>query len=103
MSEAWIAVAVVGAATVLLKSAGPVFLGRRQLPPRVQPVVELLAPVMLAALVTTQTVGRGDALVVDARVAGVAVAALVVALWRRTPIVVAMVVAALVTSAVDWV
>ena len=98
MSDAWIVVIAVGAATVVLKSAGPVFLGRRALPPRVQPVVELLAPVMLAALVTTQTVGRGDELVLDARVPGVAAAALLVLLWRRTPIVVAMAAAAVVTS-----
>ena len=36
VSDAWIVVAVVGAATVLFKAAGPVFLGRRELPPRVR-------------------------------------------------------------------
>ena len=70
MSNVWIVVAVVGAVTVLFKAAGPVFLGRRALPARVQSVVELLAPVMLTALVVTQTVGGAledpDALGLDA-------------------------------------
>lgn len=98
MREAWIVVVVVGAATVLLKAAGPVFLGRRALPRRIQPAVELLAPVMLAALVTTQTVGRGEEVVLDGRVPGVTAAAVALVLWRRTPVVAAMVIAAVVTG-----
>lgn len=100
MSEAWTVVLVVGAATVFLKAAGPVFLGRRALAPRIQPVVALLAPVMLAALVTTQTFGGDEEIVVDARVPGVASAALLLAAWKRAPVVAAMVVAALVTGLV---
>ena len=96
MSDAWIVVGVVGAATVLLKAAGPVFLGRRPLPPRIQSVVDLLAPVMLTALVVTQTLGSGAELSLDARVPGVAAAGL--AIWRGAPLVVAMVVAAAVTA-----
>ena len=38
MSDAWIVVIVVGIFTVLFKAAGPVFLGRRQLPARVDAV-----------------------------------------------------------------
>jgi len=98
MTDVWIVVVAVGAATVLLKAAGPVFLGRRPLPPRLQPVVELLAPVMLAALVTTQTFGAGEEIVVDARVPGVAAAAAVIVVWPRVPIVGAMAIAALVTA-----
>ena len=98
MSDAWVVVVVVGAATVLLKAAGPVFLGRRALPRRIQPAVELLAPVMLAALVTTQTVGSGEEVVVDARLPGVAAAAVALVLWRRTPVVAAMAIAAVVTG-----
>ncbi len=96
MSDVWIVVIVVGAFTMALKAAGPVFLGKRQLPPRVQSVVDLVAPVMLTALVVTQTVGGDEEIVVDARVPGVAAAA--VAIWRGAPIVVAMFVAALVTG-----
>ena len=98
MSDAWVLVVTVGAATVLLKSAGPVLLGRRTLPRRIQPAVELLAPVMLAALVTTQTVGSGEEVVLDARVPGVAAAGVALVLWRRTPVVAAMAIAAVVTG-----
>ena len=98
MSDTWLVVAVVGAATVIFKSAGPVFLGRRALPSRIQAVVDLLAPVMLTALVVTQTVGGSGELSVDARVPGVAAAG--VAIWRGVPLVGAMVVAAGVTALV---
>jgi hypothetical protein len=90
-----VVVAVVGAVTVVLKAAGPVLLGRRPLAGRAVGVVELLAPVMLVALVTTQTFGSHRAVVVDARLAGVAAAA--VALRLRMPLIGAMAVAAAVT------
>ena len=44
---------------------------------------------MLTALVVTQTVGGDEEIVVDARIPGVAAAA--VAIWRGAPIIVAMV------------
>ena len=98
MTDFWIVVVVVGLATVLFKAAGPVLLGQRVLPPRVQSVVELLAPVMLTALVVTQTFGGDGQLSVDARVPGVAAAA--VAVWQRVPLVGAMAIAAAVTTLV---
>ena len=98
MSQAWLVVAIVGAATVAFKAAGPVLVGRRALPPRVQSFVELLAPVMLTALVVTQTFGGDEKLTVDARVVGVAAA--LVALRLRAHIIVAMVVAAATTALV---
>jgi branched-subunit amino acid transport protein len=96
VTDFWIVVAAVGVATVLFKAAGPVLLGRRPLPPRGQSVVDLLAPVMLTALVVTQTFGGDGEVTVDARLPGVAAAA--IAIWRRAPIIVAMVVAGLVTA-----
>lgn len=96
MSEIWIVVAAVGVATVCLKAAGPVFLGRRPLPHRIQSVIDLLAPVMLTALVVTQTLASGEELSVDARVPGVAAAGL--AIWRGVPLVGAMAIAAAVTG-----
>lgn len=96
MTDAWVVVVVVGAATALLKGAGPVFLGRRPLPARAQAVVQLLAPVMLSALVVTQTFASDGEVSVDARVPGVAAAA--VAIWLRAPLVVAMAIAAAVTG-----
>jgi len=94
----WIVVVAVGLATILFKAAGPVFLGKRPLPVRVRGVVDLLAPVMLTALVVTQAVGGDGELSFDARLPGVAAGA--VAVWRRAPIVVAMAIAAVVTAAV---
>lgn len=96
MSDAWVVVAVVGVATVFLKAAGPVFVGRRPLPHRIQSVVDLLAPVMLTALVVTQAVGSGEELSIDARVPGVAAAG--IAIWRGVPLVGAMAIAAAVTA-----
>jgi len=98
MSDAWIVVAMVGAITLVFKAAGPVFLGRRQLPARVQSVVDLIAPVMLTALVVTQTLGGDEAIAVDARVPGVAAAA--VAILKGAPMIAAMAIAAGVTAAV---
>jgi branched-subunit amino acid transport protein len=98
MSSAWIVVTLVGVATIACKAAGPVLLGRRALPSRIQSIVELLAPVMLIALVVTQTFGGDEEITVDARVAGVGAA--VVAIWLRAHVIIAMAVAAAVTAAV---
>ena len=92
MSETWIVVAAVGAFTMAFKAAGPVALGGRPLPPRIASVVELLAPALLAALVVTQTLGDGAAVKLDARLVGVAAAA--VAVWRGASLLPVMVVAA---------
>ena len=92
----WIVVATVGVITIAFKAAGPVLLGERPLGRRMQSIVDLLAPVMLAALVVTQTFGGDGEIVVDARVPGVLAAA--VAIWRGAPVIVTMVVAALVTA-----
>ena len=96
MSDAWIVVIAVGVATVAFKAAGPVLVGRRELPPRLQSCVDLLAPVMLIALVATQTFGGDEEIEVDARVLGVGAAAVAIAL--RAHVIVAMAVAALVTA-----
>lgn len=88
----WAVIGVVGAATILFKASGPVLLGKRELPPRVASVVEVLAPAMLAALVVTQALGGDRQLVVDERLAGLAAGAVAVRL--RAPLLVVMVVAA---------
>ena len=75
MIAAWIAVAAVGVATIALKGAGPVVFADRALPRPVVAVMPLLAPCLLAALVVGQTMADGRALVIDARLAGVAAAA----------------------------
>ena len=92
MSEVWTIVAVVGAATVAFRAAGPVLLGGRQLPRRLAGPIDLIAPAVLGALVVTQLVGGDRELVFDERLAGIGAAA--VAIVLRAPIVVVIVVAA---------
>jgi branched-subunit amino acid transport protein len=96
VSDAWLVVVLVGAATIALKATGPVLLGGRPLPTSLTGVVALLAPVLLAALVVTQTVGGDNELVLDARLAGVGAAA--VAILARAPVPVVVVLAAVVTA-----
>ena len=96
MSTVWLVVLVVGLATVALKATGPVLLGGRELPRTVASVVGLLAPVLLAALVVTQTVGGDNELVLDARLAGVSAGAAAIA--ARAPLPAVVVVAAVATA-----
>lgn len=92
MSEPWVVVLAVGLGTIAIKAAGPVLLGGRPLPARLQSVVALLAPALLAALVATAAVSTGQQLVLDARALGVLAAALSIAL--RAPVLLVVVVAA---------
>jgi branched-subunit amino acid transport protein len=99
MSATWLIVLTVGIATVALKGLAPVLLGARELPGTVARVNGALAPALLAALVTVQTVGDGAALTIDPRVAGVAAAA--VALLLRAPLLVVLISSAGVAAAVN--
>jgi branched-subunit amino acid transport protein len=96
MSAPWLAIVVVGAATIVLKATGPVLLGGRDLPPRVNALVVLLAPAVLAALVITQVVGGDRELVFDARLVGLGAAIIAIAL--RAPLLVVVVAAAAATA-----
>ncbi len=98
MSAPWTVVLVTGAGTIALKGIGPLILGGRELPLRVQGVVALLAPALLAALIVTQAFADGRSLVLDARAAGLAAAA--VALLLRAPVLVVVAVAALAAALV---
>ena len=98
MTTIWIVVAVVGAATIAIKAVGPVVLGGRKLPPRLGGVVALLAPALLAALVVTQAVAGDRRYVFDARLVGLAAAA--VSIRLRAPLLVTLVVAAATTALV---
>jgi branched-subunit amino acid transport protein len=69
-----------------------VILRGRELPARAAGMIELLAPVMLAALVVTNTFGADHKLVLDPRAAGLAAAAVPVAL--KAPLLVTIFVAA---------
>jgi branched-subunit amino acid transport protein len=96
MTTAWWTVAIVGAATIAIKGAGPVLLGGKPLPERLGRVIGLLAPALLAALVAINTFGDERALVLDERALGVGAA--VVAIWLKAPPLVVVVVAAAVTA-----
>lgn len=96
MSDAVVVLVVMTLGTYALKSAGPLLLGARRLPPGVQVLVDFLPAALLAALAVVSTVGDGSRLVLDARLAGLIVAG--VALWRRAPFVVVIVLASLATA-----
>jgi len=97
MSVAWVAIALIAAGTVAIKAAGPLLVGGSSLPPRLDAVVALLAPSLLAALVVVDTfAGEDRALSVDERAVGLAAAAL--ALAARLPMVVVVLLAAGVTA-----
>lgn len=82
--------------TYALKSAGPLVLGDRVLPVRLRQIVDLLPAALLAALAIVSTVGQGQDVVIDARLVGLVVAAL--ALWRRAPFVVVILLASAATA-----
>lgn len=94
--DAWIVVALVGAGTIAIKAAGPVLLGGRTLPERFDSLIVLLGPALLAALVAINTFGGDRRLMLDARALGVAAAG--VAIWRRAPALLVVVVAAGMTA-----
>jgi branched-subunit amino acid transport protein len=96
VSQTWLVVGLVGAGTIAIKAIGPVLLGGRPLPERLSSVIELLAPALLGALVAVQTFGNGQALAVDERVLGVAVAA--IAIWRKAPLLVVVILATITTA-----
>jgi branched-subunit amino acid transport protein len=97
-TTAWLVVGIVGAGTMAMKAVGPVVLGGRTLPDRAMSVISLLAPAVLAGLIVTQTIGGNHHYVFDARLAGLAAAA--VALRFRAPLLVVVVLAAAVTAVV---
>jgi len=96
VSALWVAIVAVTLASAAIKAAGPILAGGRELPPRVNAVIALLTPVLLAALVVTETFGDDGHLVLDERALGVGVAA--VALVLRAPVLLAVALAALVTA-----
>jgi branched-subunit amino acid transport protein len=91
VTEATIVLIVMTLGTFALKSAGPLVLGDRALPVGMQHVIALLPAALLAALAVVSTVSDGSEIAVDARLVGLLVAG--VALWRRLPFVVVIVVA----------
>jgi branched-subunit amino acid transport protein len=94
----WPAIAALAVGSYVLKATGLVVLGARRPPPRLDAALELLPAALFAALIVVSTFGADRSLVLDARVAGLAAAAL--AIWRRAPFPVVVIAAAAATAAV---
>ena len=98
MSDALIVLVVLATGTYVFKAAGPLVLGDRRLPVRLQSIVDLLPAALLASLAIVSTVSDGSAVTLDARLVGLIVAG--IALWRRAPFVIVIVVASAATALV---
>ena len=95
--DIWLVIGLCAAVTAVIKAAGPVTLGGRELPAWFSGVIQLMAPALLAALVCVSALADGDEWAIGPDTAGVAVAG--VLLWRGANVVVGVVVAAAVTAA----
>jgi uncharacterized membrane protein len=92
VTTVWTAVLIASAVAYLLKLSGYLIPPRWLEHPKLVGALGVLPAALLAALVVTQTVTTGRHLTIDARVVAVAVAAL--ALWRRAPFIVVVVLGA---------
>ncbi len=92
----WLAILGLAAGAYGFKAAGIFGLSRVPLRGTVQRVIQLLPAAMLAALVVAQTLPTGDDAVSWSRVAGVAVGC--VAVWRKAPLLVVLLVSAATTA-----
>jgi len=90
--DVWIVVAVLTVICFVIKAAGPVALGGRDLPRWADRLIVLLPAALLSALVVVQTFSDGKELVLDARAAGLA-AAFVAVLLRASMLIVLLVAA----------
>ena len=95
-NEVWVLIAGLVVTTALIKAAGPVLVGGRELPAPFLRVVALAAPPLLAALVVTNVLADGRRITAGADTVGVALGGLL--LLCRVPLVVAGAVAVAVTA-----
>ena len=99
MTAVWVTIVALALGTAAIKAAGPLFLGGRDLPPRITAFISLLPAALLAALVVVETFGEeSGGIGFDARAAGLAAAGTAVLL--RQSIVVVAIVAAVAAAAV---
>ena len=92
----WTAVLVISGGAYHFKLVG-VMAGNR-FAVALEPVAALVPPALFSAIIVIMTVADGPSIVVDARLVGVGLAA--VAVWRRAPFVVVVVVAMAATALV---
>jgi branched-subunit amino acid transport protein len=83
--KSWVLVAVCVVTTFAIRAFGPVTVGGRTFSARTSRVLALLPAALLSALVVTETIIRDGSLDIDARLAGVAFAG--VLLWRRASVI----------------
>jgi hypothetical protein len=99
----WTTVLIASGVCLALKLAGA-FVPRKALDkPVIGRVMGLVTVALLAGLFATQTAATGQALHLDARIVAVAVAA--IALWRKAPFIVVVILAAVVAAglrALGW-
>jgi branched-subunit amino acid transport protein len=88
----WTILLTLCAVSYALKALGPVLAGGRELGPRTRRTLDLVAVPLLAALVLVGTAGGEHRLVIDARLPGLVVAAVLVA--KRAPFLVVVLAAA---------
>lgn len=95
-AEVWLLIGALTGMAVLVKAAGPALTGGRALPPWASRVIAVMAPALLTALVVTSVLSDGRRLAAGADTVGVAAAALLLLL--RAPLLVACLVAVVVTA-----
>jgi len=91
----WTAIAVLAIGAYAFKLLGVLF-GARFTSPMLRQAILLLPPALFTSVIMLQTFEKAGSLVVDARLVGVAVAA--VATWRRLPFIVIIVLAMVATA-----
>jgi hypothetical protein len=98
----WTVIVVLVGGAYGFKALGVLGLGRAGggMTERFEPLTALIPAALFAALIAVQTVADGASLVLDARLWGVAAGA--IAVWRRAPFVVVVVIAMAVTALVRW-
>jgi len=96
----WSYILLACAAAYLTKLAGYAIPARWLQNPRMTRVAGAMTVALLAALTVMNTVATGAALVLDARLAALAAAAL--ALWLRLPFLLVVLLGALASAGVRW-
>jgi hypothetical protein len=97
VSTGWITVLTLALGCYVLKSAAPMVLGGRSLPGWIDILAQRLPAPLLMALTVVAAVANGRTITLDARLIGIAAAA--IALWKRANFVIVVLLAAVATSA----
>jgi len=94
----WALVIALAGGAYGFKVTGLVVLGGRTLPTVLERCLALIPAAVITALVVKDTLTLGQDVVIDARAAGIAAAA--IAAWRKAPLIVVIVLGAVVTALV---